>query len=79
MEALKKFTLEELKQYDGKNGRPAYFAYKGKVYDATGDALWLDGDHMGEHKAGLDLTEQMNQAPHGESELDLIKIIGILV
>jgi len=26
----KKFTLEELKQYDGKDGRPAYIAYKGK-------------------------------------------------
>ena len=25
----KKFTLEELKQYDGMNGRSAYIAYKG--------------------------------------------------
>ena len=78
-EGLKKFTLEELKQCDGMNGRPANFAYKGKVYDVTDDPFWVDGDHMGEHKAGVDLTEQMSLAPHGEAELDTVKLIGILV
>lgn len=75
----KKFTLEELKSYDGKNGRPAYIAYKGKVYDVTDDPLWIDGDHLGEHKAGADLTEELIQAPHGEDELAMVKLIGILV
>lgn len=32
---MKKFTREELAQYDGKNGNPAYVAYKGKVYDVS--------------------------------------------
>ena len=77
--AQRKFTLEELKQYDGKNGRPAYIAYKGKVYDVTDNYLWIDGDHQGEHVAGKDLTAEMAQAPHGEETLERIKLIGILV
>jgi predicted heme/steroid binding protein len=75
----RKFTLEELKQYDGKDGRPAYIAYKGKVYDVTDDYLWIDGDHQGEHAAGKDLTAEMVQAPHGEETLERVKLIGILV
>jgi predicted heme/steroid binding protein len=75
----RKFTLDELKKYDGKEGRPAYIAYKGKVYDVTADYLWVDGDHQGEHVAGKDLTEEMTRAPHGEVELEMVKVIGVLV
>ncbi len=75
----RKFTLEELKQYDGREGRPAYIAYKGKVYDVTNDYLWTGGDHQGEHTAGKDLTEEMKLAPHGEETLERIKQVGILV
>ncbi|MGA2309644.1 MAG: cytochrome b5 domain-containing protein [Candidatus Bathyarchaeia archaeon] len=75
----RKFTLEELKQYDGKEGRPAYIAYKGKVYDVTDNYLWIDGDHQGEHVAGKDLAEDMASAPHGEENLERVKLIGILV
>ncbi len=75
----RKFTLEELKQYDGREGRPAYIAYKGKVYDVTNDNLWTGGDHQGEHTAGKDLTEEMKLAPHGEETLERIKQVGILV
>jgi predicted heme/steroid binding protein len=72
------FTLEELKKYDGKEGRPAYIAYKGKVYDVTDNYLWIDGDHQGEHVAGKDLTEDMASAPHGEENLERVKLIGTL-
>jgi predicted heme/steroid binding protein len=72
------FTLEELKKYDGKEGRPAYIAYKGKVYDVTDNYLWTDGDHQGEHVAGKDLTEEMTSAPHGEENLERVKLIGTL-
>jgi len=75
----RKFTLEELKQYDGKNGKPAYIAYKGKVYDVTDNFLWVDGDHQGEHAAGKDLTEEMANAPHGEENPEKVKLIGTLV
>ena len=75
----RKFTLEELKQYDGKQGRPAYIAYKGKVYDVTDNFLWVDGDHQGEHAAGKDLTEAMASAPHDEENMERVKLIGILI
>ena len=75
----RKFTAEELKQYDGKEGRPAYIAYKGKVYDVTDNYMWLDGDHQGEHAAGKDLTEAMANAPHGEENLERVKLIGLLI
>ncbi len=73
------FTLEELKEYDGREGRPAYVAYKGKVYDVTDDFLWVEGDHQGQHGAGEDLTEAMALAPHGEETLERVKLIGVLV
>jgi len=76
---LKKFTLEELKQYDGKEGRPAYIAYKGKVYDVTDSYLWLEGDHQGQHVAGKDLSEEISFAPHGEETLERVKQVGVLV
>ena len=74
----KQFTIEELKEYNGKNGKPAYIAYKGKVYDVTDDYLWTDGEHQGEHSAGTDLTEKMPLAPHMEDVLDRVKLIGTL-
>ena len=79
MSAETKFTLEELKNYDGKDGRPAYIAYKGKVYDVTDDFLWTGGDHQGEHAAGRDLTEEMALAPHGEDVVERVKLVGVLV
>ena len=76
---LRKFTLEELKQYDGRDGRPAYMAYKGKVYDVTESFLWISGDHQGQHEAGKDMTNEMQFAPHGEEMLERVKLIGVLV
>jgi len=77
--AERKFTLEELKQYDGRDGRPAYFAYKGKVYDVTESYLWIGGDHQGQHEAGKDITNEMQSAPHGEEMLERAKLVGVLV
>jgi predicted heme/steroid binding protein len=77
--AEREFTPEQLKQYDGKQGRPAYIAYKGKVYDVTDSYLWTDGDHQGQHAAGRDLTEEIVNAPHGEETLERIKPVGTLI
>jgi predicted heme/steroid binding protein len=75
----RKFTLEELRKYDGQEGRPAYIVYKGKVYDVTESFLWVNGDHQGQHGAGKDLTEEISLAPHGEETLANVKLIGVLV
>lgn len=77
--AEREFTPEQLEQYNGKEGRPAYIAYKGKVYDVTDNYLWADGDHQGEHTAGRDLTEEVVNAPHGEETLERVKPVGTFV
>lgn len=64
-----KLTLDELSRFDGKEGRPAYFAYSGKIYDATSSPLWKDGSHMNKHPAGNDLSEMLKTAPHGEDKV----------
>jgi len=79
MAELKKFTLDELAKYNGKEGRPIYVAYKGKVYDLTSSELWEEGDHQGLHEAGKDLTKDMEDAPHDPDELERFPIVGELV
>jgi predicted heme/steroid binding protein len=61
---MKEFTLDELAEYDGKDGQPAYVAFEGVVYDVTESAMWDGGDHEGQHKAGGDLTQEHADAPH---------------
>jgi predicted heme/steroid binding protein len=75
----RKFTLDELSKFDGKEGRPAFVAYNGKVYDVTEANLWSDGNHMGEHDAGKDLTQGMVASPHGNSIVENMKIVGELI
>lgn len=66
---------EELKQYDGGDGRPVYFAYKGKVYDVTESKLWKTGKHMNRHQAGKDLSDFINAAPHDEKVMSKFNVI----
>jgi predicted heme/steroid binding protein len=77
LEELKKFSLNELSQCDGKNGKLAYIGYSGKVYDVTGSIEWVEGDHLG-HIAGQDLTESMELAPHGSEILERMKVVGVI-
>lgn len=75
---MKVFTKEELKEYNGKRGKLAYIACKGKVYDVTGSYLWKGGEHQSEHFAGKDLTIEIEDAPHGMDVLDRFPIVGEL-
>ena len=77
LEDQKKFTVEELKNFNGQAGRPAYVGFKGKVYDVTDSASWSGGDHMG-HGAGQDLTMEMEIAPHADDVMEKMKIVGVL-
>ncbi|MCM2267000.1 MAG: YHS domain-containing protein [Elusimicrobiales bacterium] len=58
------FTAEELKQYNGKDGKPVYAAVDGIVYDLSGSKYWKTGRHMKLHDAGTDLSSDIhNKAP----------------
>ncbi len=74
----KVLTLEQLKQFDGTAGKPAYVAFKGKIYDVSGSDLWVDGDHQGLHAAGRDLTPEMSDAPHDDDVLSRFPLVGEL-
>lgn len=72
----KEFTFEELAQYDGSNGKPAYVAIEGIVYDVSNVSDWVVGTHFG-LTAGKDLTEQFNSC-HGISTLKKLPKVGVL-
>lgn len=79
-DGLKEFTLEELAKFDGMDGRSAYIAYDGMVYDVTDSELWESGTHFDAHQAGQDLTEFMKDAPHTEEILiENFTVVGKLV
>lgn len=73
-----KVTQQELEENNGKNGKPAYIVHNGKVYDVTESPMWGDGEHMGIHQAGKDLTADLEMAPHREETLEKIKFVGEL-
>lgn len=75
----RRFTVAELKEYDGKDGRPAYSAFRGKVFDVSNSPFWKKGKHTGVHSAGFDLTESMINAPHSETVFSKFQIVGELV
>lgn len=72
-------TLEELAEYNGKDGKRAYVAVDGIIYDVTDSTPWKNGDHNG-YEAGKDLTEAIKtKSPHGIAKLANVKEIGKLV
>ncbi len=71
-------TREELARHDGREGRKAYVAVKGTVYDFTGSKLWPDGDHETVHQAGQDLTEELKSAPHVRAVIERFPVVGKL-
>ena len=71
-------SLEELAQKDGKEGRPVYIAYEGKIYDVSQSSLWKTGRHMRRHSSGKDLTADMGGAPHGPEVLQRYPQVGII-
>jgi len=74
----KQITEDELGRCDGQDGRPAYVAYQGKVYDVSASGLWTGGMHMKRHQVGEDLTSEFAAAPHDESVLQRLPLVGKL-
>ncbi len=71
-------SLEELAQKDGKEGRPVYIAYEGKVYDVSQSKLWKTGSHMKRHASGKDLSNDLSAAPHGVEVFDRYPQVGTI-
>ena len=75
---MKEFTADELSSFNGKEGRPVYIAFQGKVYDVSKSPLWSKGLHMNRHPAAKDLAGEISAAPHGIEVFDRYPQVGIL-
>jgi predicted heme/steroid binding protein/mannose-6-phosphate isomerase-like protein (cupin superfamily) len=73
----KEFTLNELAQYDGTMGKPAYVAVNGIVYDVSDNSKWSGGKHHG-LTAGKDLSSQFESCHGVDSKLAKLTKIGVL-
>jgi membrane-associated progesterone receptor component len=73
------FTLAELTTFDGKNGRPAYVAVNGIVYDVTNNRAWAAATHFG-LVSGKDYTQEFASCHAGQqSILAMLPVVGRLV
>lgn len=71
-------TLEQLAEYDGKEGRKAYVAVDNIIYDVTDSRAWGAGMHNG-FTAGKDLTREIKEkSPHGVVNLERVPAVGRL-
>jgi predicted heme/steroid binding protein len=73
------FNMDRLAQFDGKDGRPAYVAVDGVIYDVSASQYWPEGAHwtcdLGA-VAGKDLSEEIKQAPERmRSELQQMPVV----
>lgn len=82
--ASTRVTSEQLAENDGKAGNKCYVAVSGRVYEITNSSKWVNGIHTeseGQASCGRDLTEAMDESPHGVSILTTsprVKLIGNL-
>lgn len=73
-----KFTISDLKYFNGAEGRSSYVCYKDKIYDMSGSEFWTNGIHFGRHRAGEDLSDMLKQAPHDEEKFQGMPLVGKL-
>lgn len=71
-------TRDELASFDGEQGRKAYVAVSGKVYDVTMSPHWQEGNHQDVHRAGADLTVELQRAPHVRSLIERFPVVAVL-
>ncbi len=76
--AAQTLTPEELAEYTGKDGKPAYIAVDGVVYDVTGVSHWAGGEHNG-FAAGKEVSNALRTfAPHGLEMFEGVPVVGQL-
>ncbi|BCJ97830.1 cytochrome b5 domain-containing protein [Anaerocolumna chitinilytica] len=73
------FTVAELSEFDGSNGKPAYVAVNGTVYDVSDKAAWAGGTHFAGLRAGNDLSGQFASCHRGMAAmLEQLPVVGSL-
>ena len=73
------FTIEELENYDGKDGNPAYVAVGGTVYDVTNNRTWAAATHFG-LVSGKNYTQEFATCHEGQQAiLNTLPVVGRLV
>lgn len=76
---LPPITREQLSQFTGKGGHPAYVAVNGVVYDVTNNKAWSLASHFGLN-AGQDLTKDFSSCHEGQERiLQTLTPVGRLV
>lgn len=71
----KEFNINELSNYNGKNGKPPYIAIFGTVYDLTDVDKWQEKNI----KVGCDLTGEYKEVyGNDKSHLKNLKVAGVL-
>ena len=75
---MEEFDSKKLAEHDGENEKTVYIAHKGKVYDVSSSKLWKGGMHMRRHRAGTDLSTDIQAAPHGPEVLERFPQVGTL-
>jgi predicted heme/steroid binding protein len=73
----KKFTIADLSYYDGSNGKAAYVAVHGIVYDVSLEATWGGGTHFKLY-SGKDLSKQFTSC-HNLEVLKKLPKVGVLI
>jgi predicted heme/steroid binding protein len=68
-----------LAYYDGTNGKPAWIAVYGNLYDVTNETAWKNGVHRGLHLGGKDASSAFDSSPHSQSLLNSLTHIGYLI
>lgn len=74
---LPTYSTEELALRNGQDMPYIWIGYKGKIYDVTSSELFKDGYHYF-HATGIDLTNDMPDAPHLEDVMNDFEIVGLL-
>lgn len=71
-------SIEELAQFNGKDGNLAFVAVDGQAYDVSNEPNWRNGDHNGQ-QAGQDVSAYITGAPHGKGILERFTVVGKII
>ena len=69
------YDKESLAEFNGKDGKPAYVAVDGVVYDVSDEPAWQT-PHQGKYEPGKDYSKEMREAPHGLGKLEGLPVVG---